>query len=144
MRLYALSGDSIELVRVVGALLGTLTVLLVMLIAGRVWDRRTGLVAGGLAAVSPALVYVNGSLVSEQLFLPLMLGAVLVTLVARQAEGRRLLVLAALAGVALRGGGTDPRRGPGARRRGRDRPLAAVGGRRRRGDRRGCSWSRRG
>ena len=49
-----------------------------MLVAGRLWDRRIALVAGGLAAVSPALVYVNGSLVSEQIFLPLMLGAVLV------------------------------------------------------------------
>ena len=97
--IYALSGDSVEAARVAGALLGTLSVLLVLLIAGRLWDRRTALVAGGLAAVSPALVYVNGSLVSEQIFLPLMLGAVLVTLIAREADGRRLLMLAGLAGA---------------------------------------------
>lgn len=97
--IYALSGDSVDAARVAGALLGTLTVLLVLLIAGRLWDRRTALIAGGLTAAAPALVYVNGSLVSEQIFLPLTLGAVLVTLLAREAEGRRLLMLAALAGA---------------------------------------------
>ena len=97
--LYAVFGDHPDAGRIAGALLGALSVFLILLLARRLWDDRVALVAAGLAAVSPALIYVNGSLVSEQIFLPLMLGAVLVTLMAREAEGRRLLALAALAGA---------------------------------------------
>ena len=60
-----------------GALLGTLTVALVGLVAGRIFDDRVGLVAAALAAVWPPFLLIGTSLLSENLFLPLMLGAVL-------------------------------------------------------------------
>jgi 4-amino-4-deoxy-L-arabinose transferase-like glycosyltransferase len=88
--------------RLAGALLGTLTVLLLYLLARQLWGLRTGLVVAGLAAVYPPLIMVNGSLLSEALFLPLMLGAALAVLWVRSEPGRwtPAIVLGLLCGVA--------------------------------------------
>src|SRR3954470_23851137 len=48
--------------RVIGALLGVVTVLFVFLIARRMWDERVAVVAAALAAVFPPLVVLNASL----------------------------------------------------------------------------------
>ena len=82
--------------RLLGALLGVATVLLVYLVSERLWGRRVGLVAAGIAAVFPPLVVLNASLLSESLFVPLVLGVLLATL-----EYRRTLQLrwAAVAGA---------------------------------------------
>ena len=77
---YAVTGTHAAAGRLLGAVAGVLTVLLVFLIADRVWGRRVGVVACALAAVAPPLVTMNGSLVSEQLFLPAMLALVLLLL----------------------------------------------------------------
>jgi 4-amino-4-deoxy-L-arabinose transferase-like glycosyltransferase len=62
--------------RLFEALLGAAVVLLVYLIAVRLWRGRVALVAAGLAAVSPPLVMVgSASLLSESLFIPLVLAA---------------------------------------------------------------------
>jgi 4-amino-4-deoxy-L-arabinose transferase-like glycosyltransferase len=82
--------------RVLGALLGVATVLLVFLIAQRMWDRRVAIAAGAIAAVFPPLVVLNASLLSEVLFLPLTLASLLALLVFRD-TGR--LRWAAAAGV---------------------------------------------
>lgn len=82
--------------RVFGALLGVATVLLVFLISRRLWGRPVALVAAGLTAVFPPLVLLNASLLSEPLFVALLLAALLVTL--RYREDQRLR-WAALAGV---------------------------------------------
>ena len=80
--------------RVLGALLGTLAVYLVFLVSGRLWDRRVALVAAALCAVFPPLVLLNASLLSESLFIPIMLGAVWAILRWR-ADGRLRWALAA-------------------------------------------------
>jgi 4-amino-4-deoxy-L-arabinose transferase-like glycosyltransferase len=84
--------------RVLEALLGALAAGLTCLIATRLWGPVTGLVAGGLAAIDPPLVLVGSSLLSESLFIPLVLGAVLAALVFRT---DRRLRWAALTGVLI-------------------------------------------
>jgi len=84
---YAVSGDSRTVGRVVGAALGALSVLLLYLITRRIWGRRVGLVAAALAAVFPPLVLLSRDLVSETLFIALMLGALLCVLNFRRSGG---------------------------------------------------------
>ena len=60
-----------------GALLGTVAVLLLYLLVERVLDRRLALVAAAIAAVLPTLVSLPGGLLSENLFVPLVLGLAL-------------------------------------------------------------------
>jgi 4-amino-4-deoxy-L-arabinose transferase-like glycosyltransferase len=91
-----LLGGGLGAERVLGALLGVATVLLIFLIAERLWGRRVGVAAGAVAAVFPPLAVLNASLLSELLFLPLMLGAVLAVLEHRE---RGQLRWAAAAGV---------------------------------------------
>jgi hypothetical protein len=69
--------------RLFEALLGAITVALICLIARRLWGRTAALVSGALAAVYPPLVLVGSSLMTESLFIPLVLGAVLSALIAR-------------------------------------------------------------
>jgi 4-amino-4-deoxy-L-arabinose transferase-like glycosyltransferase len=99
---YAVSGDSILAGRLLGVVLGALAVLLLYLIAKRVWGRRIGLLAAALAAVFPPLVLLSRDLVSETLFIPLELGAVLCVLNFRRSGGELRWALAAggLCGVA--------------------------------------------
>jgi peptidoglycan/LPS O-acetylase OafA/YrhL/4-amino-4-deoxy-L-arabinose transferase-like glycosyltransferase len=94
----AVTGDSETAGRLFGALLGTLVVLLIGLIARRVWGPRVGLLAAALAAISPPLVFATASFISEALFLPLVLGFVHLVLRARDGE-RPSLPLAAAAGA---------------------------------------------
>lgn len=74
--------------RIEEAALGTIAVLLIVLIATRLFGRRAGLLAGAIAAVYPPLVLVGSSLMSESLFIPLVLGAVLCALYARDSAHR--------------------------------------------------------
>ncbi len=86
---YAIAGRPAPAVgRLVGALLGTLTVALIGLIARRLWGRRVGVVALGIAAVAPPLVILSTALVSEALFVPVVLAAVASALEGRRAERR--------------------------------------------------------
>jgi hypothetical protein len=84
---YAITGNSANAGKVVGALLGTVTVFLLYLVGHALWDRRVGLLAAGLAAVFPPLVMLNASLLSEVLFLPLVLALVLAVLAYRRSGG---------------------------------------------------------
>jgi 4-amino-4-deoxy-L-arabinose transferase-like glycosyltransferase len=96
---YAIAGDDAgETVgRVVGALLSTAAVWLLYLIGARVWGRRVGLIAAAGAAILPPTVFINTALISEPLFVCLMLASLLATLVARDRGGDWRW--AALAGV---------------------------------------------
>jgi 4-amino-4-deoxy-L-arabinose transferase-like glycosyltransferase len=85
--------------RVANALLGTLSVALIGLIAVRVWNRRVALVAMAVLALDLHLILVGGSLMSETLFVALVLGAVLAALESRTA--RRAILWAAGAGVLI-------------------------------------------
>ena len=99
----ALGVDEIPAARVVQALVGTLTVALVGLLGVRLFGRRVGLVAMAIAAVFPPLVLATTSLLSETLFVPFVLGAVLAVLRARESShAMRWAVLAGgLAGLAV-------------------------------------------
>jgi 4-amino-4-deoxy-L-arabinose transferase-like glycosyltransferase len=82
--------------RVLEAVLGALVAGLTCLIAARLWGPVTGLLAGALAAIDPPLLLVGSSLLSESLFIPLVLGAVLAGIVFRSDARLRW---AALSGV---------------------------------------------
>jgi 4-amino-4-deoxy-L-arabinose transferase-like glycosyltransferase len=84
---YALTGDSADAGRLTGAGLGALAVLLLYLIAGRIWGRRVALLASGLMAVFPPLVLLSRDLLSESLFIVLTLAAILCVLNFRRSGG---------------------------------------------------------
>jgi 4-amino-4-deoxy-L-arabinose transferase-like glycosyltransferase len=87
--------------RLLGTLLGVATVLLVYVLSRRLWGERVGMVAGLLAAVFPPLVVFSASLLSEVLFIPLMLAALLAVLEYRDDGRLRWAVVAGvLCGVA--------------------------------------------
>jgi 4-amino-4-deoxy-L-arabinose transferase-like glycosyltransferase len=97
----AILGESEVVVRALQALLGTLTVALIGLITWQVFrDRAIALAGLTIAALYPALVVISGPVMTESLFLPLMLGAVAAALRQREVGG---LGWAAAAG-ALAGG----------------------------------------
>jgi 4-amino-4-deoxy-L-arabinose transferase-like glycosyltransferase len=83
--------------RILEAVLGTLTVALISLIALRLWGAAAALVAGTLAALFLPLVMVGESLMSESLYVPLGLAAVLAALKSR--DSPRPLWWALLAGL---------------------------------------------
>ena len=98
---YAVAGPhSWTWARLAGAVLGTLVVLLLFLLARAMGGARTGLVAAAIAAVFPPLVLLNASLLTEPLFLVLEVAALLALTAAR---GRPRLVLWAAACGALCG-----------------------------------------
>jgi 4-amino-4-deoxy-L-arabinose transferase-like glycosyltransferase len=86
---YAIAGgEAPPAGRFVGAFLGTLVVGLIGLIALRLWGKRVALIALGLAAVAPPLVILSTALISESLFVPVVLGAVAIALQARRSRHR--------------------------------------------------------
>ncbi len=98
---YAVSGDSITAGRMFGALLGALTVLLLYLLTRRIWGPRIALIAASLAAAFPPLILISTELYSENLFIPLLLGAVLAVVRYRESSAIRWAALAGvLAGLA--------------------------------------------
>jgi 4-amino-4-deoxy-L-arabinose transferase-like glycosyltransferase len=100
---YAISGKSITVGRLIGALLGVIAVLLIYLIGRRLWGVEVGLLAAALAAVFPPFVLLSRELLSESLFLPLELAAVLCALNFRRSGGKLRWAVAAgaLCGLAL-------------------------------------------
>jgi 4-amino-4-deoxy-L-arabinose transferase-like glycosyltransferase len=87
--------------RVVQATVGAAIAALIGLIAALLWGRRTGLIALGLAAVSPPLILFGGALMTEPLVITLMLGAI-AAMLAYRADRRWawLAVAAVLTGLA--------------------------------------------
>ncbi len=80
---YELGGHSTLAQRALGLPLGTLTLVLVALIGRRVRDERTGLLAAGLYAIYPLMIAVDGDLMSETLYGPLVAGTLLCALAFR-------------------------------------------------------------
>jgi 4-amino-4-deoxy-L-arabinose transferase-like glycosyltransferase len=95
--------DRIRVARVLGAVLGTLGVALVGLLAWRFWGRRAALIAMVLAAVYVPSLFVATAIMSEQLFVVLMLAALLAAVGVKDSpHPYRLAVLAGvLAGLAV-------------------------------------------
>ncbi len=73
-------GRSIFSIKMMNGVLGALTVLLVYLMASRMFDRRVGLASGALLSIFPSQVYYTGTVLSEPLFTLLLMGALLVLL----------------------------------------------------------------
>lgn len=87
--------------RSVGLLLGAVTIVLVGLLAQRVAGDRVGLVAAGIAALYPAFVAVDGALMSETLYSPLVAGMFLAALaLVRAPRARTAALLGAVIGLA--------------------------------------------
>lgn len=78
--------DSPAAARLFEVLLGTLAAGLVGVIARQLWGRRIGRLAFGIAAVAPPMVVLSTALVSEALFVPVVLGALAAALRARRSE----------------------------------------------------------
>ena len=83
---YGVAGHHLWVARVVNAVLSAATCVVVMAVARRVFDERTALVAGLLAAVYPKFVYYAGSLVTETLCTYLLAVAVALLLAGREVE----------------------------------------------------------
>jgi 4-amino-4-deoxy-L-arabinose transferase-like glycosyltransferase len=97
---YAVTGKRLSAARLMNALLGVSGVLFVFLIALEIWGRRVALLAGSFASVFPPLVFMAGSLLAENLFVPLVLAATWAALRGSRAEsGRARLAWAAGAGA---------------------------------------------
>lgn len=96
---YAVVGHELEAARVVQAVLGTAGVALLGLLARQLLGTRVALATMALAAVYPAFIALDASLMSEALFTPLMLAALVCAFAAREAP--RPLLLAAAAGAAV-------------------------------------------
>jgi hypothetical protein len=71
--------DSLDAHRAVSCLLAPVTVILIGLLGRRVAGARVGLIAAGLAAVYPQLVMVDGTVITEALYAPLVAGILLLT-----------------------------------------------------------------
>src|SRR3954464_15906954 len=92
---FALTGDSFTAGRLAAALLGVVAVFLIGLIAQQLWSRRAAFVAMALSAVYPPLVLLSGTLLSESLALPLVLGLVALVLAHRDRDRPRWVAPAA-------------------------------------------------
>lgn len=95
---YKLTGGSIFAARLVQAALGAVSVVLIWLIARRLFNLRVANASAALAALYPPLVMATEALMSESIFVPIMLAAILAALVARD-DGGRAIRWALLAGV---------------------------------------------
>jgi tetratricopeptide (TPR) repeat protein/4-amino-4-deoxy-L-arabinose transferase-like glycosyltransferase len=62
---YLLSGSSIVAVKIIQALAGSITCALVCRLGDRTFDRRTGLLAGLIAALYGPMIFADGELLSE-------------------------------------------------------------------------------
>ena len=92
-----LAGADSELAhRLLGAVLGTVTVVLIGLLGRRVAGAATGLVAAGVAAIYPMLWSADVSLMSETLYGVFLVGALLAATARRPVALGVLLALAAL------------------------------------------------
>ena len=82
---YAVAGPVPDAGRMLDALLGGVVVVLVGLLARAIWGDRIALVAAALTAIFPPLVTLSQELMTETLFLALILAAALAVLRSRRA-----------------------------------------------------------
>ena len=94
------TGGRWTVARILQALLGTLSCLLLALLAGRLWDRRVAVAAAWLAAVHVPFLAVGATLFSENLLVPLVLGALLAATQSAAGGGTRWAIAAGVLGGA--------------------------------------------
>jgi 4-amino-4-deoxy-L-arabinose transferase-like glycosyltransferase len=73
-------GNSIFSAKMMNGMFGAITVLLIYLLATRIFNRRVGVAAGLLLAIFPSQVYYAGTILSEAEFTMLFVGGLLVLL----------------------------------------------------------------
>jgi len=73
-------GRSTFSAKMMNGIFGAITVVLIYLLASRLFDRRVGVAAGGLLAIFPSQIYYTGTVLSEPLFTLMWVGALLVLL----------------------------------------------------------------
>lgn len=94
--------DSLEAHRAVSCLLGTVAVVLIGLLGRKLGGERVGLVAAGLAAIYPQLVMVDGTVITEALYAPLIATILLLAYRLLEAPGPgRAAALGAAIGLAV-------------------------------------------
>lgn len=101
--LYRVTGPSPDVGRVLQVILGVVIVAMVYLLGRRIADETIGLVAAGLAAVNPFLVFISGYVLTENLYVVVLLAFLLVAPTPRallSTSLRRVAVAAILLGVA--------------------------------------------
>lgn len=99
--LYLLGGHGALIQRSLGLVLGTVTLVLVGLLGRRVGGERLGVVAALLYAVYPVMIAVDGDLMSEVLYGPLIAGMLLGAFALYDRPTvRRAIVLGAVIGLA--------------------------------------------
>ena len=75
-------GESRQTLQLAGVVTGTVSIVAIGVLGRRVGGSRVGIVAAALAAVSPALIGFDASLMSETLYVPIVAGLLLMTYVA--------------------------------------------------------------
>jgi len=94
--------DDMDTLRVIGALTGAVTIALTGLLGAAVGGRTVGLIAAAIVAVDPRLVAVDGSLMTEALFVPIVVASLWCALrVARGGYWGWWLGLGALLGAGI-------------------------------------------
>lgn len=101
--LYRLVGTHVTAARLAGAVLGAVTVVLVVATAWSLWGRAVAMTAGVVAALLPSLVLASTSVMSEAIAVPLELSAMALALAYRRRPhvGRALATGAVLGAVVL-------------------------------------------
>jgi 4-amino-4-deoxy-L-arabinose transferase-like glycosyltransferase len=89
--------NGVDELRMASALLGMITIVLIGLLGRRLAGERAGLIAAGIAAVYPQFFLVDGSLISEALYGPLI--ALVLLLAYAYIDHPRLLVAGGLGAV---------------------------------------------
>ena len=95
-----LGGVHVLAQRVVGCVIGAVSVTLIALLASRFGGRRAGLLAGGFAVVYPPLVTADGSLMSEPLYVLIVVAAMLLAM-RRPSTTWRATALGAVIGLGI-------------------------------------------
>lgn len=99
--LYLLGGHGTLIQRSLGLVLGTVTLALVGLLGRRTGGERLGVIAALLYAVYPVMIAVDGDLMSEVLYGPLIAGMLLAAFgLYDRPTGARAIVLGAVIGLA--------------------------------------------
>jgi 4-amino-4-deoxy-L-arabinose transferase-like glycosyltransferase len=100
--LYTVTGESPRAGRVAQVWLGVAVVVLTGLFACRVFGNNVSLVAAALAALNPFLIFISGYLLTENLYLVALLGALCIAPTAQALGGsvRRGVAVGALLGLA--------------------------------------------
>jgi len=95
--ILAATGGSFTAVRLVQALLGLLTIVLSSRVAGLLYGGKAAVVTAWLVALYPPLVYMNGRIMSETLFIALLMSSLLLFL--RSDRDENVKTLYGLAGA---------------------------------------------